>query len=108
MYLLDLIQEIGELGVLEISCTFFGGFVRRFKCGKNVITIKRRNFYQQFSEVYQCLGRLRHYICDESNSEQRSMETVYICSTNRFELLSVWCRNPLNSLNIVIILKTYY
>ena len=29
------------------------------------------------------------HFCDESNSERRSMETVYMCSTNGFELLFV-------------------
>ena len=42
------------------------------------------------SELNQGLGRLWYHFCDESNSEQRSTETVYMCSINGFELLFVW------------------
>ena len=70
------------------------------------------------SEVYQGLERLRYHFCDESNSKQRSIETVHMCSTSGFQLTFMWCLwvsksyrtvfFPLFYLNNVIILKTYY
>ena len=51
---------------------------------------KEKTLYIQFIEVYQGLGRLWYYFYEESNSDRSSMETVYICCSNWFELLFVW------------------
>ena len=76
-------------------------------------------------EIAQGLERLWYHFYDESNSKRRSIETVYLYSTNGFELLFVWWlwivkpyiivsfsyvpqkpSRSSNSLNNVIILKT--